>query len=177
MTKLNEFYGYGNPVFQPLREPARGVVARYQDAARFLDTVQEWVYIEMGLPHTARMIHNLAHEMPRRFDVFGGMLHERHLMVEYPATPELAEDILDMDDAFRIVTGVLENIQDALETFREQTDNGAFRPMALKAEELMAQNSADYTRFLEAWKMWDSGVSRSSFDNWVMHLDGTGLQD
>lgn len=170
MAKLTEIYGYGNPAFQPLKDPARGVIEAYQNAARFLDTVQERVYIRMGLVHTARMIHDLAHEMPKRFDVFSDMLHERHLEAIYPATPELTEEIPDMDRAFEIVTGVLEDIQAALERFHAVTDNAAFRPMALKTEELMLRNSEDYTRFLEAWAMWDNLGGASSFDNWVLHL-------
>ena len=91
--KARDIYNWDSQMFAALREPARNVVAAYQQAARFLDTVQETVYIEHGLVHTARMIHDLAHEMPKRFDVFGDMLHERHLMTEYPATPELTERI------------------------------------------------------------------------------------
>ena len=170
MAKLAEIYGYENPVFSPLRDPARGVIEAYQNAARFLDTVQERVYIRMGLVHTARMIHDLAHEMPRRFDDFADMLHEKHLEAEYPGTPELDEEIPDMDRAFEIVTGVLEDIQTALEGFRAVTDNAVFRPMALKTEELMLRNSEDHTRILEAWAMWDSGAGTSSFDNWVRRL-------
>ena len=173
--KARDIYNWDSQMFAALREPARNVVAAYQQAARFLDTVQESVYIEHGLVHTARMIHNLAHEMPKRFDVFGDMLHERHLMTEYPATPELTERVEDMDKAFEIVIAVLDDIQEALEAFRSATDNAGFRPMALKAEELMLQNSADYTRILNAWVMWDESTSKTSFDGWVLHLmDGDG---
>lgn len=141
----------------------------YQNAARFLDTIQEWIYIETGMKHTATMVHLLAHEMPKRFDVFGDLLHERHLSVEYPGTPELTEEIRDMNHAFEVVIGTLEEIQEALERFHAATDTPDFRPMALKSEELMLQNSADYTQVLEAWVMYDNTNSASSFDNWVLH--------
>lgn len=170
--KARDLYNYDNEAFGVLREPARQVVAAYQQAARFLDTVQESVYIEHGLVHTARMLHNLAHEMPKRFDEFGDMLHERHLMTEYPATPELTERVEDMDKAFEIAIAVLDDVQEALEAFHAVTDTAAFRPMALKTEELMLQNSRDYTRILNAWVMWDENPGKTSFDNWVLHLTG-----
>lgn len=170
--KVRDAYNYDASPWDALREPARQVVAAYQQAARFLDTVQESVYIEHGLVHTARILHNLAHEMPKRFDVFADMLHERHLMAEYPATPELTERVEDMDKAFEIVIAALDDIQAALEAFRSVTDNGTLRPMALKAEELMTQNSRDYTNVLNMWAMWDESESKTSFDNWALRMGG-----
>ena len=170
--RARDVYNYDTSPYDVLREPARQVVAAYQQAARFLDTVQESVYIEHGLVHTARILHDLAHKMPKRFDKFGEMLHERHLMTEYPATPELTERVEDMDTAFEIVIAVLDDIQTALENFRTVTDNAALRPMALKSEELMLQNSKDYTLILDMWAMWDMSESKTSFDNWAQHLGG-----
>lgn len=163
-------YSYENPIFATIKEPAKRVVGAYQNAARFLDTVQEWTYIETGAIHTAKVLHNLAHEMPKRFDAFGDMLHERHLMVLYPATPELTEDIEDLDKVFDIALGSLEEIQEALEEFRSLTDNGTLRPMALTTENFMVQNSSDYTRILEMKKMYKSSSSLTSFDNWVKDI-------
>ena len=74
-------YTYKNTEYEAIRDPARGVVAAYQDAARFLDTIKEWVYIETGMIHTSEFIHRMAHEMPKRFDRFGDILHERHLSI------------------------------------------------------------------------------------------------
>lgn len=177
MLKARDFYNYDNERFSPLRDPARDVVAAYQTAARFLDTVQESLLIEHGLAFTADIIHNLAHEMPKRFDRFGDMLHERHLMVEYPATPELAERIDAPEKAFEIVIGVLDEIQEALEKFRMVTDNAQFRPMALQAEEMMLQNSSDYTLILEMWVMWDESTSKTSFDSWAKKMGKRGGAD
>lgn len=167
---MKEYFNYDNPKFLPLRQPARDVVDAYQRANRFLDTVKESLYIEHGLIHTSEMVHKLAHEMPKQFDAFGDMLHERHLMVEYPATPELTERIESVDKGFEIVITVLDEVQEALEKFHAVTDTADFRPMALKTEELMLQNSQDYTRFLEAWMMYGKRSSDTSFDNWVLHL-------
>lgn len=173
--KAREKYSYDNPEFSGLRDPARAVIAAYQTAARFLDTIQEWVLIEEGMPNLASVIHNQAHLMPPRFDKFADMLHERHLMAEYPATSEMdwKEELHDLDDVFRCVIDAMEDIQDALEVFRSATDNAQFRPMALMTEELMAQNSADYTKFLDMWSRWDNdGGSKTSFDSWVRHYSG-----
>ena len=167
---VKEYFTYDNAKYAPLRAPARGVVDAYQRAARFLDTVKESLYIEHGLKHTSQMVHNLAHEMPKRFDAFGDLLHERHLMVEYPATPELTERIENVEKAFEIIISVLDEIQEALSKFHAETDNADFKPMALAAEELMLENSRDYTRMLEAWTMYGQATSHSSYDSWVLHL-------
>ncbi|MEG1757805.1 MAG: hypothetical protein RR235_05025 [Oscillospiraceae bacterium] len=174
MPGLNEMFGYSNRIYAPLKEPARRVVEAFQNAARFLDTVQESVYIDAGMPCTSRVIHRLAHDMPKRFDVLGDALHERRLKVEYPPTPELTEPIEDIDKALEIVTGTLDEIHEALEAFRFIADRAEFRPFALKADELIAQNSAEYTRILQLWAMWDScgKANAAAYDSWVGEFDG-----
>lgn len=172
---VREKYSYDNAEFAPLRDPARAVIASYQDANRALDTIQEFVLIEEGMPNLASVIHNQAHLMPPRFDKFAEMLHERHLMAEYPATAEMdwREELKGLDDVFRCVIDAMEDIQDALEAFHAATDNPWFRPMSLLTEELMAENSADYTKFLDMWARWDNdGGSKTSFDSWVRHFAG-----
>lgn len=176
--KLKDLYGWEKPLYAPLRDKARDVVGAYQNAARHLDALQEFVYIEIGLVHTARVIHNLAHEMPKRFDAFGEMLHENHLMTEYPATPEYPHLYEDMDAVFDNVMGVLDEIQMALYAFRAAAEEDPRTlPMGLVAEELMVQNSQSRTRIAEMWAMYDDeGVSATSFDNWVKDL-GEGEDD
>lgn len=173
--QLRDKFTFANPEFSELRDPARAVIGAYQQANRFLDTAQEWVLIEAGMPNLAAVIHEQAHLMPPRFDKFVEMLHERHLMAEYPATAEMdwEEELHDLDDVFRCVIDAMEDIQDALEEFHAVTDNAKFRPMALFTEELMAENSADYTKFLQMWARWDNdGGSKTSFDSWVRHYAG-----
>lgn len=180
MAKLRDIYSYDNAVFAGLRDPARAVIAAYQNANRFLDAVQEYALIEEGMPNLSRAIHLQAHKYPARFDRFADMLHERHLMAEYPTTPEMdwREELKDLDDVFRCIIDAMEDIQDALEGFRAATDNAQFRPMALLSEELMAENSADYTPFLEMWARWDSDSgSKTSFDSWVRHFAGLCEED
>lgn len=167
--KIDDYFTYDNQIFASLREPAREVVAAYQNAARFLDTIQESIYIESGMIHAARIIHNLAHEMPKRFDDFGDMLHERHLTVEYPPTPELTEEIRDMDAAFEATIKTLDAIDAALKKFCVAANKEELQSMTLKAEDLMRQNSKDYTAILEMWKMWDESGSPVGFDNWAIN--------
>lgn len=151
------------------------MIAAYQDAARQLDALQEFVYIEAGLPHTARLIHNLAHEMPKRFDAFADMLHEQHLMAEYPQTPEFPSEYRDMDEVFERLLRALDKVQEALASFHKEVEDRMLTPMALLSEELMLQNSRSRTRFLEMWAMYDDpSVSASSFDNWALHLPEGG---
>ena len=168
---IKEYFSYDNPKFSPLRDPMRDVIAAYQNGARWLDTVQEKVYIETGIVHTSRKIHDLAHEMPKLFDIFGDMLHEQHLEVEYPATSELAEEIKTPTKAFETVIAVLDEINTALEKFHAATDIADFRAMALKTEELMLTNSRMRTQIFEMWNMWENGgSSHTSFDSWVRGL-------
>ena len=180
MATVRETYSYDNPKFAVLRDPARDVIAAYQNGNRFLDAIQEFCLIEEGMPNLSKAIHLQAHKYPARFDAFADMLHERHLMAEYPETPEMdwREELKGLDDVFRCVIGAMDEIHDALERFRSVVDNGDFRPMALFAEELMTQNSADYTLFLEMWARWDNdGGSKTSFDSWVAHHAGLCTED
>ena len=88
------------------------------------------------------------------------------------------EELKSIDDIFRCLMAAFEEIQTALENFRKVVDNADFRPMALKAEELMTQNSADYTKFLDMWARWDNeGGSKTSFDSWVRHYAGLCEED
>ena len=170
MPKARDIFNFDNPKYAPLRDPSRGVIAAYQDANRFYDTAQEYVYIEQGMPFLSRFIHKRAHQFPKDFDSFIEMLHERHLMGEYPSTEELdwKQELKSIDDVFSLLIRVLDHIQEALESFHRVTDNADFRPMALFTEEMMAQNSAKYTKILALWNRWDNeGGSKTSFDSWV----------
>lgn len=173
---FRERFSYENPAYEPLRESARAVTSAFSNANKWLDTVQEGIYIETGMKHTADAIHGIAHKMLAWLDVFSDLLHERHLMTEYPMTDELDAQVRDMDSTFELIVDILDSVQNGLEAFYSATDNAEFRPMCLKIEELMLLNSAEYTKVLAMWKMWDSGVSASSFDNWVLHLEDGGVK-
>ena len=170
MPTFKEFYSWQNPIYAPLRDPARAVIAAYQDANRFYDTVQEFVYIELGMVFLSRFIHARAHDFPKKFDRFIEMLHEHHLMGEYPPTGELdfKRELQSVEDVFSVLIRVLDHIQEALERFHAQTDNEKLRPMAIFTEELMMENSRERTRILSIWNRFSSDPgSLSSFDSWI----------
>lgn len=139
-------------------------------ANRALDTVKESLWIDFGLPFTSQFIHNLAHINLERLDEFGDFLHENHIKQSYPATPALTEEINDMNKAFEIVVGIIDEVDENLMDFIRAAGDGAFNALALAAEILQQKNSADRTKVMQAWKMWSNTVSMTSFDNWVSHL-------
>lgn len=166
---IKDIFNFDNPKYAVLRNASRNVIKAYQDANRWMDTTQEYVYIEQGMPNFARIIHNQAHEYPKLFDEFVDMLHERHLMGEYPATEELnwREELKSVEDVFGLIIRIFEHINEALEDFHKATDNAEFRAMALKTEEFMLKNSQTYTVFLELANRWDDDRgSKTSFDSW-----------
>ena len=179
--KLKEKYNFDVEPFKGLRNAARAVSKAYLDGNRFLDAAKEYIYIEQSLKFCSEIVHCQAHKFLQLLDDFGDMLHENHLVQEYPETPELnwREELKDMDGVFEFITRVLENVQEALEAFHDATDNAQFRAMALYAEELMLTNSQDRTKFLEMWAIYDQlneqggAGSPTSFDGWCQkQLEG-----
>lgn len=175
MARVSDIFNWGNEDYAPLRKAARGVTGAYGAANKWLDTIQEWVLIEFGMPHTSDFIHKIAHRALVRLDEFSAILHERHLLTEYPETPELDEAFTDLGQALSTVIDVLDNTAAALERFRDLTRGGLLAPLSLKTEELMIKNSAEYSDVLKLWAMYDRGVSASSLDNWVLHLQDGGV--
>lgn len=173
MPKLREIYSYDNAAYAPLRGAARRATAAYQDAARGMDTLKEWVLIEFGLVHTAEAIHRLAHLQPQRFDAVGDILHQRHLMQEYPETGEYRERPEDMDGVFAEVIRFLGEIEKALKECVRVSDELELYPLGRAFENLQMQNSESYEKFLYAWQMYDeTDAGAASFDDWMRKLFG-----
>lgn len=169
--KLADFYNYDNERFAALRDASRKVTEKMQNANRGLDTLKEWVLIEMGLVNTSNEIHKLAHKQPGYFDTIGDILHQRHLMQEYPATEEYTKRPDDMDGVFEEIMRLLRENDEALKDFIRVCDENAQYALARQAETIQIKNSEDCTKFLQAWAMFDDGSSSAtSFDNWVKHL-------
>lgn len=169
--KLADFYNYENEKFSPVRDAARRVTAAMQNANRGLDSLKEWVLIEMGLVHTSDAIHELAHKQPKMWDELADILHQRHLMQEYPATEEYTKRPDDMDGVFEEIMRLLRENDEALKDFIRVCDENAQYALARQAETIQIENSEDCTKFLQAWAMFDDGSSSAtSFDNWVKHL-------
>ena len=169
--KLADFFNYENEMFSPLREAARNVTAAMQNANRGLDTLKEIVLIDIGLVHTSDAIHELAHKQPQRFDVIGDILHQRHLIQEYPATEEYTKHPEDLDGVFEEVIQFLRKNDEALKEFIRVCDETQNYALARQAETLQIENSEDCEKFLLAWNMFDTtDASATSFDDWVLHL-------
>ena len=169
--KLADVFNYENSMFSPLRDPARRVTAAMQQANRSLDALKEYVLIEIGLVHTSDAIHKLAHKQPGYFDQIGDLLHQRHLMQEYPATEEYTKRPKDMDEVFEEIMRLLRENDKALRDFIKVCDENAQYALARQAETIQIENSEDCTKFLAAWSMYDStDASATSFDDWVLHL-------
>ena len=175
MQTLKDFFSYDNEKFAAIREAARGVTGAYGAQNKWLDTAQEWLLIEKGMKHTSDLIHGIAHRALVYLDEFSDILHERHLLTEYPATDELLEDFFDPSDVFSVVTTILDNTGRALAEFRIEAEAQGLVEMALGAENLMLKNSAEYTAVLQLWKMWENNPSASSFDTWALHLKDGGV--
>lgn len=169
--KIADVFNYENSMFSPLRDAARRVTAAMQQANRSLDALKEYVLIEIGLVHTSDAIHKLAHKQPGYFDQIGDLLHQRHLMQEYPATEEYTKRPKDMDEVFEEIMRLLRENDEALRDFIKVCDENAQYALARQAETIQIENSEDCTKFLQAWAMFDDGSSSAtSFDNWVKHL-------
>ena len=142
-----------------------------QNANRGLDTLKEIVLIEMGLVNTSDAIHKLAHKQPGYFDQIGDILHQRHLIQEYPATAEYTKSPEDLDEVFEEAIRMLQESEDALKEFVIAADECGQYALARQAESIQIENSLDYEKLLYAWQMLDeSDGSATSFDNWVKHL-------
>ena len=169
--KIADVFNYENSMFSPLRDAARKVTAAMQQANRSLDALKEYVLIEIGLVHTSDAIHELAHKQPGYFDQIGDLLHQRHLMQEYPATEEYTKRPKDMDEVFEEIMRLLRENDEALRDFIKVCDENAQYALARQAETIQIENSEDCTKFLAAWSMYDStDASATSFDNWILHL-------
>lgn len=176
--KLADFYNYDNERFAALRDASRKVTEKMQNANRGLDTLKEWVLIEMGLVNTSNEIHKLAHKQPGYFDQVGDILHQRHLIQEYPATEEYVKRPEDLDGVFEEVIRMLQESEDALKEFVRAADSLGQYALARQAESIQIENSQDYEKFMYAWNMYDStDGSATSFDNWIKHLFDDGGDD
>ena len=166
MARLKERFDFENGALAAVRDAAKDVTGAYQDAARGLDTLKEWVLIEFGMPKTADAIHKLAHLQPQRFDVVGDLLHQRHILQVYPATAEYDGRPDDLDGVFESVIDMLQKIEDALRKCVEVCDENGLYPLGRGFENLQMENSSSYEKFLYAWQMYsEHSLKRTVTDN------------
>lgn len=161
---------YGPDRWPAMEEPARRVTDAMQRAMRFMDACKEHVLILEGMPLTAQAIHDQAHTYGEMWDEFGAILHQRHMIQEFPPTPQLDESP-DLQRAFEIILACMDEIDKALLDFIEAAEQAReLRPLARSAENLQMKNSQDYTKWLEAAKMWEDEPRKLSYDKWILAL-------
>lgn len=170
--RKREIYNYEDRRFSPLRDPMREAMRAYLNAERYFAAIKEVVWGRFGMKYLSDAIHSLEHKQPPRIDQFGDILHQMGLEIEYPATPELDEPLPDLDDVFRVCVEIVDEIGAALGGFIRKADELNLYALGREAENLQMDNSADRTKLLEAWSMWDNKVSASSFDKFVRILYG-----
>lgn len=175
--KKREIYNYEDRRFSPLRDSMREVMRAFLNAERYFAAIKEVVWGRFGMKYLSDAIHSLEHKQPPRIDQFGDALHQLGLEIEYPATKELAEPLPDLDEVFRVCVEVVDNVENALAGFIHKADELQCWALGREAENLQIANSADRTRLLEAWSMWDNNVGASSFDKYVHQLYGGGRDD
>lgn len=164
MAKLLDVYSYQNPRFAPLREPMRNLIGAWGNAEKWFATLKEWPLIEMGMPHFSDIVHKLEHIQPERLDVWADAYRPWHLPLEYPATPELAEEITDMDRLFEVCIGIVDEVDVAMSKVIHAFEDGEFDSLAQVTENLRIENQADKVRLMNLWALWDSGVNPAAFD-------------
>lgn len=149
-----------------LREPARRVTASMQNAMRFMDTCKEYLLIMHSMPMTAQAVHEQAHSYGEMWDEFGDILHQRHLIQIFPATPELDEQP-DADRVFEIIIACMDEIEDALGEFINACEAERLYPLARAAETLQVENSESYNKWLVAADMWETTRDKLSYEKWI----------
>lgn len=150
-----------------LEKTANEVMCAYQDANKWLDSVKEAIYIKMNCPFFSSFVHNLAHTMPARFDKFGDILHTINMEIPYPATAEIAEKPVTLDEAFDVIFDTLDEIKVALNAFIKCTDEEN-HGMACAAEACLNDIEGEYPMLyrLQA-KAKECGEDTISFDKFV----------
>lgn len=170
--RAEEYATWAKPEFSGLRDRMRDVMRAYGMAEKWFAAIKDKVLVEMGMPFLSDAIHRLEHMIPEEVDGFGDALHELGLLLEYPATPELAEPLNnDLDKVFECCVQILDETSEALGRFEQEAAGGLTNALSLQAEELQVRISGMRTHLLDAWRMWDNGgMSRASFDSWCRRL-------
>lgn len=146
---------------------ARDVMAAYQNANKWLDSVKEAIYTKMNCPFFSSFVHKLAHTMPERFDKFGDILHTVNIEIPYPATAEIVKKPATIQESFTIIFEILDAIKNALNTFIKCTDE-QYHGMACAAEVCLNDIESEYPMLyrLQA-KANECGDDTITFDKFV----------
>lgn len=169
MNDLSDYprFGWDNPKYEDLEEPARQVMSSYQNANKWLDTIKESVLIDYNLVYFSNIIHRLAHTMPSRFDQFGDILHTENLLVPYPATEEFKEPLPNIKSIIHRVYDILDDIKNSLSRFNAVATREGFSSMAVSVDELIADISTEYEFFYRAEYMLDHCSDKIQWDSMI----------
>lgn len=157
--------------YEFLRQPARRATETYEKANRWFDQLKELILIELGLAFTSKMFHETAHTFPEQFDKLGDILHQKHIIQDYGATPEFPGVELELGDMFQMAVDLLDEIETALGDLIKAADMGNAWSLARQFEELQVENSQIHEKYLYAWRMYEEATSPTSFDSWVEKLN------
>lgn len=131
------------PTVTGVNEYANKVMAAYQNANKWLDSIKEAIYTKMNCPFFSSYVHSLAHTMPARFDKFGDILHTVNLEIPYPATAAIDKTPITLVEAFDMIFNILNNIKTALNEFITASDKD-YHGMACAAEACLNDIEAEY---------------------------------
>lgn len=148
---------------------AIGVMTAYQNANKWLDSIKEYVLMDLSCVFFSNYIHNLAHTMPARFDKFGDILHTADIKVPYPATAGIPNMPSDIPSVFQQVLDILGAISTSLRGFIKITQDTEFHAMACSAEELLIDIEGEYTDLYRLRRAYNSSQDIIKFDEYVNH--------
>lgn len=168
--RAKDFYNYANPEFSAVRDPMRRVMKAYGNAERWFAHIKEVTWADYGSEFLTNGLHAMEHIQPIRVDTFKGVLAQWGLEVEYPPIAEFLEPLPDYGRIFEVSVSIVDEIHEALLDFIRVTDGGRMDAAARQVEQLEIDNSKDRAWLIQAWKMWDTGVSFGTMDSWVKKL-------
>ena len=157
------------PTANPVLSAAEQVMASYQNANKWLDSIKEFVLMDLGCVFFSNYIHNLAHTMPARFDKFGDILHTADIKVPYPATAGIATMPSDIPSVFQQVLDILGAISTSLRGFIKITQDTEAHAMACSAEELLIDIEGEYTNIYRLRRVYSINPDAIGFDKYVSH--------
>lgn len=153
--------------FGGIMQSAKSATEAYEYGTRLFDQLKEVLLIQHGLVYTSEFFHNIAHWFPTQFDLIGDILHQRHLLQLYGATPSVNDMPENVDECFKFGVDAILNIDNRLEELsRECTQSGA-GALSYQVDDLRVALSAKLANVLAAWKMLDESTSSTSFDGWM----------
>lgn len=157
------------PASNPVLIAAEQVMASYQNANKWLDSIKEFVLMDLSCVFFSNYIHNLAHTMPARFDKFGDILHTADIKVPYPATAGIPNMPSDIPSVFQQVLDILGAISTSLRGFIKITQDTEAHAMSCSAEELLVDIEGEYTDLYRLRRAYNSSQDIIKFDKYVNH--------